>query len=91
MKRALAGALMFAAALSGCSTSISPTASQYQPATVSELLNGVEIPYDRFTLDNGLTVLVHEDRKAPIVAIAAWYNIGSKDEPVGQAVFSHLF
>jgi predicted Zn-dependent peptidase len=82
---------MFAAALSGCATSSTPTASQDRPATVAELLQGVEIPYESFTLDNGLTVLVHEDRKAPIVAIAAWYNVGSKDEPPGQAGFAHLF
>jgi zinc protease len=91
MKRALAGALMFAAALSGCATSSRPTASQDRPASVDELLQGVEIPYESFTLDNGLTVLVHEDRKAPIVAIAAWYNVGSKDEPQGQTGFAHLF
>lgn len=91
MKRALAGALMFAAALSGCATSSAPAADQARPATVAELLEGVEIPYERFTLDNGLTVLVHEDRKAPIVAIAAWYNVGSKDEPPGQTGFAHLF
>ncbi|MBX3431341.1 MAG: insulinase family protein [Hyphomonadaceae bacterium] len=91
MKRAFAGALMFAMALSACATSSSMTASHDQPATVDELLQGVDIPYERFTLDNGLTVLVHEDRKAPIVAIAAWYNIGSKDEPPGQTGFAHLF
>ncbi|HJS81159.1 MAG TPA: pitrilysin family protein, partial [Vitreimonas sp.] len=56
-----------------------------------ELLAGVDIPYEQFQLDNGLTVLVHEDRKAPVVAIAAWYNIGSKDEPPGQTGFAHLF
>ncbi|MGD9965931.1 MAG: M16 family metallopeptidase [Hyphomonadaceae bacterium] len=90
MKRALAGALIFAAVLSACATSSSaPDAAQ--PASVAELLEGVEIPYERFTLDNGLTVLVHEDRKAPIVAIAAWYNVGSKDEPQGQTGFAHLF
>lgn len=82
---------MFAAVLSGCATSSTPTASSDRPATVAELLNGVEIPHESFTLDNGLTVMVHEDRKAPIVAIAAWYNVGSKDEPVGQAGFAHLF
>ncbi|MEZ5958918.1 MAG: pitrilysin family protein [Hyphomonadaceae bacterium] len=91
MKRALAGALMFALALSACATSSTSTASNDRPATVAELLEGVEIPYERFTLDNGLTVLVHEDRKAPIVAIAAWYNVGSKDEPAGQTGFAHLF
>ena len=52
---------------------------------------GVDIPYESFVLDNGLTVVVHEDRKAPIVAIAAWYNVGSKDEPQGRTGFAHLF
>ena len=36
------------------------------------------IPYERFTLDNGLTVIVHTDRKAPIVAVNVWYHVGSQ-------------
>ena len=40
----------------------------------------VDIPYTRFTLTNGLTVLVHEDHKAPIVAVNVWYHVGSKNE-----------
>lgn len=51
----------------------------------------VSIPYERFTLDNGLTVVVHEDRKAPIVAVSVWYHVGSKDEPEGKTGFAHLF
>jgi predicted Zn-dependent peptidase len=51
----------------------------------------VEIPYERFTLDNGLTVLVHEDRKAPIVAVNVWYHVGSKNEKPGRTGFAHLF
>lgn len=90
MKQALA-AVVLAATLGGCATSDTPAANRERPATVAELLEGVEIPYERFMLDNGLTVLVHEDRKAPIVAIAAWYNVGSKDEPAGQTGFAHLF
>ena len=39
----------------------------------------VDIPYERFELDNGLRVIVHEDRKAPIVAVGVWYHVGSKD------------
>ena len=38
-----------------------------------------DIPYTKFVLDNGLTVLVHEDHKAPIVAVNTWYHVGSKD------------
>ena len=42
-------------------------------------------------LANGLRVVVHEDRKAPIVAVSVWYNVGSKDEPAGRTGFAHLF
>ncbi len=49
------------------------------------------IPYEKFTLDNGLTVLVHTDRKAPVVAVNLWYHVGSKDEPEGKTGFAHLF
>ena len=51
----------------------------------------IDIPFDKFTLDNGLTVIVHEDRKAPIVAVSIWYHVGSKDEPQGKTGFAHLF
>lgn len=57
------------------------------PALVSQL----EIPHTTFRLKNGLTVIVHEDHKAPIVAVSAWYNVGSKDEPKGKTGFAHLF
>ncbi len=77
-------------ALTACASTGAQSGAD-QPASVQELLTGVDIPYEQFELDNGLTVLVHEDRKAPVVAIAAWYNIGSKDEPPGQTGFAHLF
>ena len=51
----------------------------------------VDIPYTRFVLDNGLTVIVHEDHKAPIVAVNVWYHVGSKNEPTGRSGFAHLF
>lgn len=51
----------------------------------------IDIPYTEFTLDNGLTVIVHEDRKAPIVAVNVWYHVGSKNEPEGKTGFAHLF
>ncbi|WP_292020203.1 hypothetical protein, partial [Brevundimonas sp. UBA875] len=60
-------------------------------APVADLVAAVDIPYTRFTLDNGLTVLVHEDHKAPVVAVSVWYNVGSKDEPAGKTGFAHLF
>ena len=60
-------------------------------APPSELVSRVNIPWSRFQLDNGLTVIVHEDRKAPVVAVSVWYNVGSKDEPKGSTGFAHLF
>jgi predicted Zn-dependent peptidase len=52
---------------------------------------GVDIPFEAFTLPNGLRVIVHTDRKAPIVAVNIWYHVGSKDEPAGRSGFAHLF
>ncbi|HEV2818471.1 MAG TPA: pitrilysin family protein [Allosphingosinicella sp.] len=60
-------------------------------ASPAQLLARVQIPYETFTLANGLRVIVHEDRKAPVVAVSVWYNVGSKDEPAGRTGFAHLF
>ncbi len=48
-------------------------------------------PCETFHLDNGLTVVVHEDHKAPIVAVNIWYHVGSKNEKPGKTGFAHLF
>ncbi len=53
--------------------------------------SAVDVPYERFVLPNGLTVLVHEDHKAPIVAVNVWYHVGSKNERPGRTGFAHLF
>ena len=51
----------------------------------------IDIAYTRFVLDNGLTLIVHEDHKAPIVAVNVWYHVGSKNEKPGKTGFAHLF
>lgn len=51
----------------------------------------LEIPYEQVSLENGLTVLVHEDHKTPIVAVNLWYHVGSKNEKPGKTGFAHLF
>jgi zinc protease len=63
----------------------------YAGLVSSSQMPDINIPYDKFTLDNGLTVVVHEDRKAPIVAVSIWYHVGSKNEPEGKTGFAHLF
>src|SRR5450432_1162443 len=53
--------------------------------------SAVDIPYTKFVLDNGLTLIVHEDHKAPIVAVNMWYHVGSANEKPGKTGFAHLF
>ena len=58
----------------------------------SSLLDDLpEIEYQSFQLDNGLTVIVHEDHKVPMVAVNVWYHVGSKNEKIGKTGFAHLF
>src|SRR5215470_14539805 len=70
--------------------------SQKSTAQTAKPANGVDIPipdikYTTFVLKNGLTLLVHEDHKAPIVAVNTWYHVGSKNEKPGKTGFAHLF
>ena len=51
----------------------------------------MNISYSKFTLPNGLDVLVHEDHGLPIVAVNVWYHVGSKNEKPGRTGFAHLF
>ena len=62
-----------------------------QSVPMPTLVSQVSIPHTQFKLKNGLTVIVHEDHKAPIAAVSVWYNVGSKDEPKGKTGFAHLF
>lgn len=54
-------------------------------------LSNAEIPFQKYVLDNGLTLVVHEDHKAPIVSVNIWYHVGSKNEKPGKSGFAHLF
>jgi predicted Zn-dependent peptidase len=89
---ATAVALIFAApavpAAAQSKAKAKPAASA--PAARADLPS-IDIPYTKFTLDNGLTVIVHEDHKAPVVAVNIWYHVGSKNEPKGKTGFAHLF
>ena len=65
--------------------------SRAATAVVNNLPDVITIPFERFTLPNGLTLIVHEDHKAPIVAVNIWYHVGSKNERPGKTGFAHLF
>ncbi|MET0269128.1 MAG: pitrilysin family protein [Sphingomonas sp.] len=67
--------------------SIMPAAAQVAAARVEPFRLDVQ----RFTLANGLTVLVHTNRRNPSVFVGVYYRVGSKDEPRGRSGFAHLF
>jgi zinc protease len=69
----------------------SSPAPKARAAAASVAIPIPDIPYTKFVLANGLTVLVHEDHKAPIVAVNTWYHVGSKNEQPGKTGFAHLF
>ena len=66
-------------------------AAEPKPALLSELVKAVDIPYESFTLPNGLTTIVHTDRKTPVVGVTLYYRVGSKHEPRGRTGFAHLY
>ena len=51
----------------------------------------LRVPYETFTLSNGLKVILHEDHSVPVVSVNIWYHVGSGDERVGRTGFAHLF
>jgi zinc protease len=62
------------------------------PVRAADDISGqVDIPYEMFRLDNGLTVVVHTDHSVPTVFVGMWYGVGSADEPEGKTGFAHLF
>jgi predicted Zn-dependent peptidase len=94
MRITLVAALLLATAspaLIAAAPATTSAAALPAPAPIAELVKSVDIPHESFTLANGLRVIVHTDRKAPIVAVSVWYHIGSKDEPKGKTGFAHLF
>ncbi len=51
----------------------------------------IEIKFEQYKLENGLTVLLHEDHSAPVAAVVVMYHVGSKNEKVKRTGFAHLF
>ena len=63
--------------------------SVYPSARLSS--QALHVPYQTFTLPNGLQVLLHEDHSVPLVSVNMWYHVGSSDEKPGRTGFAHLF
>lgn len=62
-----------------------PLGAQAPPATP------LEVPYELFTLSNGLTVILHRDTSVPVASVNVWYHAGSANERPGRTGFAHLF
>lgn len=84
MKRLLLSALLLALLAPSFSLMAQMDYPVYNP-------DDINIAYRKFTLPNGLRLVVHEDHKAPIVAVNIWYHVGSKNEKPGKSGFAHLF
>ena len=100
MRRIFATSLLTLALTACASTMSEPRAASapppapaalVAPAPLADLVAAVNVPYETFTLANGLTTIVHTDRKAPIVGVTVYYRVGSKHEPKGRTGFAHLF
>src|SRR5438045_1456058 len=50
-----------------------------------------QIPFEKYQLPNGLTVMLSEDHRAPVVAVDTWYHVGAVNERKGRSGFAHLF
>jgi len=83
-RRTLAGAAL----IIGAAFTLAPPARvQAQQAAAS----AIHIPFERYTLPNGLTVILAQDHTTPTVAVDVWYHVGSKNEEPGRTGFAHLF
>src|SRR3954464_1750180 len=52
---------------------------------------GQDVKFERYALDNGMKVILHEDHALPIVTINTWYYVGAKEESPHRSGFAHLF
>jgi zinc protease len=75
----------------GARADVAPAAEP--PSTVRPVANGaaLTIPFEKYRLENGLTVILHQDRALPLVAVNLWYHAGPVNEPKGRSGFAHLF
>src|SRR5918992_2042238 len=82
-----------AAALLSLAVGFTPdaTAQQQQGGGRRGGSDPIRIPYERYTLPNGLTVIMSVNRATPTVTVDLWYHVGSKNEVAGRSGFAHLF
>ena len=67
------------------------SATLFGAAPATEAARIPELKFEKYTLPNGLDVILHEDHSTPIVGVNVWYHVGSKNERPGRTGFAHLF
>jgi zinc protease len=80
-----------AAAALLCGFTIAPIANAADTLPPAKPLKVPELKYEKFTMPNGLLVLMHEDHRLPLVAVDLWYHVGPLNERAGRTGFAHLF
>jgi zinc protease len=74
-----------------CATAVGASAFAAAKLPPTKPLQVPEFKYEKYTLPNGLTVLLHEDHRLPLVAVDLWYHVGPVNETAGRTGFAHLF
>ena len=93
-RRVPRGAAGAAAAVALALAAAAPTARAQAPAAPAAGTPAAAVPalrFEKYTLPNGLEVILHEDHSVPLVAVNTWYKVGSGDERRGRTGFAHLF
>jgi zinc protease len=85
----LRGRCLLAAGAVALITAIVPLAAQNRVATAASDMP--KIQFDKYTLPNGLDVILSQDHRLPIVAVNLWYHVGPANEAAGRTGFAHLF
>src|SRR5262245_1886991 len=62
-----------------------------QPGTPAPAASALKVDFEKFTLPNGLDVILSEDHRLPLVAVNLWYHVGPANEEPGRTGFAHLF
>jgi zinc protease len=70
---------------------VAPAATAWGQAVPVRSPQVPDLKVEKYTLPNGLEVILHQDPTIPVVAVDVWYKVGSKDEKVGRTGFAHLF
>ena len=81
--------LAVASVMTLTSTGLNPAHAEETAAPATS--NSPELTFERYLLDNGMEVILHQDNSAPLVAVNLWYHVGSGDETPGKTGFAHLF